>query len=145
MLDAIVAQIKSTGHFKLVGGSADIDDDINITALPAAFVVPSSETASENSLITAVQQLITVEFAVLITARNVKTSTGADAYNAIQPLRKAIKQAIIGWQPAEEYEPVVYKSGALLKLDEDAVMWWVDTFETSFIERYVWKNQAAVT
>jgi hypothetical protein len=125
------------GSFALVGGSADIDENIPLPNIPAAFVVLGAERASDSTTTNAIQQQITAQIVVVYAVRNVRDSTGLQAIKDLGPLRKEVKSKLIAWQPLPECDPMIFRSGQLLRLDAAGVIWWVDTFETSFIERHL--------
>jgi hypothetical protein len=125
------------GSFALVGGSADIDEDIPLPNIPAAFVVLGAERASDSTSINAIQQEITSQIVILYAVRNVRDQTGVEAIKDLKPLRQEVKNKLVAWRPLPECDPVIFRGGQLLKLDTAGVIWWVDTFETSFIERHL--------
>lgn len=125
------------GSFALVGGAADIDDQIPLPNIPAAFVVLGAERASDSTSANAIQQLITAQIIVLYAVRNVRDPSGVEAIIDLQPLRKEVKNKLIAWKPTSECDPIIFRGGQILKLDSNGVLWWVDTFETEFIERHL--------
>lgn len=125
------------GSFALVGGAADIDDEIPLPNIPAAFVVLGAERASDSTSANAIQQLITAQIIVLYAVRNVRDPSGVEAIKELGPLRVEVKGKLIAWQPKPECDPIIFRGGQLLKLDSNGVLWWVDTFETEFIERHL--------
>ncbi|HAF00386.1 MAG TPA: hypothetical protein DCG63_03740 [Methylophilaceae bacterium] len=139
-LNPIIDRLKNNvAIFKLVGGSADIPSaEERLLNHPAAFVLPLNEVASSNQLaFSAISQLVTVNFGVLVAVRNVSDATGLASLTDLEAIRRSVKTQIMGWQPEADFEPITYVSGGLLKLSDDAVLWWMDSFTTAYYERVV--------
>lgn len=136
MIQETIDRLKD-GSFALVGGSAEIDQDIALPSLPAAFVVLGGEQASDSTSANAVQQLITAQIVILYAVRNARDADGVESIKDLKPLRAEVKNKVVAWQPTPECDPIIFRSGQLLKLDDAGVLWWVDTFETAFIERHL--------
>ena len=137
MIQATIEQLRTSTLIAQVGGSADIDPDINVQSLPAAFVVLGGERASDNTHTGAIQQLVTSQFVVMYAVRNVRDADGVESAVELEPLRKEVHGLLIGWAPESKYDPLIFRSGQLLQMDDAGVLWWVDTFETQFIKRHV--------
>lgn len=125
------------GSFALVGGSAEIDDDIALPNTPAAFVVLGPELASDSTSTNGIQQLIKAQIIILYAVHNVRDPNGLESVKDIQVLRAEVKSKLIAWSPKPECNPIIFRGGQPLKLDTNGVLWWVDTFETEFIERHL--------
>lgn len=138
-LNDVVTRLKTGNVFKFVGGSADIPAaNVMLKTFPALFVIPLADSAAPNSLAgQALSQKVTERFGVVSAVRNVADATGEHALNDLQGVRTQIKSKLLGWVPNAECEQVTYLGGNLVKLDNDAVLWWLDTFETSYLERVV--------
>lgn len=117
--------------FKTVGSAVDLDAAIGgLVAVPAAFVMPLSESATANDLLQQTSQRITSLFGVVLCVSNKRDSTGAAALADLTSLRGQVRAALVGWIPdAATAEPVHYSSGQLLRLDGDGRLWWVDQFD----------------
>jgi hypothetical protein len=136
-LDEVVTQLKTGNVFKSVGGSADIPAaNVMLKVFPSLFVIPLADSAAPNSLAgQALSQKVTERFGVVSAVRNVADATGEHSLNDLKNVRAQIKAKLLGWVPNAECEQVTYVAGNLIKLDNDAVLWWLDTFETSYLER----------
>lgn len=135
----IVAQLKTeVTDLKMVGGAADLSAATDsVIQKPAAFVLPNSERASGSTTGTmAVNQQNTVRFAVLIAVQNLRDKRGEKAQANLRSLRGSIMDALLGWQPDADFDPIEYGGGKLLQLS-DQVLWWQDEFVTSHLIRSV--------
>lgn len=112
-----------------VDQNAARDDLKNI--YPAAYVLPMQDTASPNALANAVSQDVTHTFGVLVAVMNLGDTTGAKARSELSPIRSSIGDALLNWQPGNDYTPCEYSGGRLLGLT-DRVMWWMDQYRTRF-------------
>lgn len=137
MIQEVIDRLKTSTLLSMVGGSAEIDPDINLQSVPAAFVVYGGERASDNMIMNAVQQQVIAQFAVLLAVRNVQDADGVESLKDLQPLRAEVKNLLISWSPNSECDPIIFRTGSLLQIDTSGVLWWVDTFETAFIERHL--------
>ena len=139
-LNLVITQIKSNDTtFKLVGGSADIPSaGQKIKVFPAAMVIPLADRAAPNTLAGgAISQRVSERFGVMLAVRNVSDAVGLASLTDLEVMRKCVKKLILGWAPSDALDPVTYVGGNLIKLDDDAVLWWLETFETSYLERVV--------
>lgn len=137
MIQATIDQLKTSTLKFLVGGSADIDPDIPVHTLPAAYVILGRERAGDNTHTGAIQQIVTAQFVVMYAVRNVRDSGGVESAIELDPFREDVHNLLIGWQPEPKYDPIIFRDGQLLQMDSAGVLWWVDTFETQFIKRHV--------
>ena len=131
-LNPIIARLKvQLSGLKSIGASADLDAAIaGAVAMPAAFVLPLVEHASNASLAGYTEQTITNTFSVVHVLNNRRDSSGAAALDDLVAFRTALHAALVGWVPdAQTGEPVTYTSGRLLRLDGDGQLWWSDEFE----------------
>ena len=103
--------------------------------VPAAFVVPISETAEPNELLGDVsEQALAVRFAVAVLVSNASDEPGFTAVEAVADAFTQIKQALIGWLPGDSIQPIDFVSGELGDFDR-ARLWWEWQFAT--VERFV--------
>ena len=129
-LAPIVARLESQlSGFKKIGGAADLEAIGNgVVPTPACFVVPMRESADDNATFGQFEQRVTVGFSVVLAASNRRDATGAAALSGLEPLRRQIKAAIVGWAPEAEFgEPVHFSGGSLLSF-ADGLLWWADEF-----------------
>ena len=118
-----------------VGDAADLSSARGGTlTFPAAFVIPLAEAAGPNALgAGAVEQRRTVRVGVVLAVRNLR-ARGGEALQGIEALRGAVDAALLGWPPADRYDPLLFGSGKLVSM-EDGVMWWQDEYLTAYLSR----------
>jgi hypothetical protein len=136
-LSSIVARIsEEVSAYKLVGGAAEfVRAAEGLMSVPAAFVLPASETASENEFASqVVQQNVRVQFEVLLALRNLSDSGGASATDELLPLRHATRQALLNWVPEGAEEGCEFRSGQMLQF-VNGTLWWQDRYSTAYIIR----------
>lgn len=105
--------------------------------MPAAFVLPAAESAETSPFMDqVVQQNVASEFAVLIAVRNLADDEGAAAVESLEPVRVVIRNALLGWQPATDYNGCEYRAGELVAFD-NGVLWWQDRYTTGYVIRSV--------
>lgn len=123
--------------FKKVGIAADLAAARRELKLePAAFLIPVLERASANSLENGVSQFVLQRFGVVLAVRNLRDAAAEHAQEELAPVRDALFAALIGWAPDAERDPVTYAGGRLIGLT-DRVLWWQDSFDTSYYLRKV--------
>lgn len=135
----VVQRIKTqAGFIKRVSGAAEIaaaSDDLK--QVPAAFVVPNSERPTGSSVGTSVvSQSNMVRFGVVMAVQNLRDPSGEKAQEDLLTVREAIMNALHGWQPSEDFDPIEFGGGRLLSLT-DQVLWWQDDFLTSHFIRSI--------
>lgn len=132
VVDRLAEQVPT---LRLVGGAAQFERALQgLTAMPAAFVLPARESASEGEFMSQlVQQQVTAEFAVVIACRNLADSEGAAALEALDPIRVAVRDALLGWAPAD-HDGCEYVAGEFAEF-ANGVLWWTDTYRTAYLIR----------
>jgi hypothetical protein len=133
----VIARIEDQVRaFRLVGGAARAERAMDgITTLPAAFVLSSTESATENPFMDqTVEQQINAEFVVLFAAQNLSDGDGLAASTDMESLRLAARDALLGWVPSDGYHGCEYRSGELLAFT-NGVLWWQDTYATAYTIR----------
>lgn len=136
MLSAVEARLATVSALKKIAGAADFASagaDLK-GKLPAAYVIPMTERAGGNSLVSAVSQHTEARFGVVLAVSNLRDARGQNAHGDLAPLRAAVIAALLGWQPGPDYDPVLFGSGRLLQL-QDGVLWWQDDFVTAYYLR----------
>jgi len=98
--------------------------------LPSAFVIPLDDNPSESRAQNSVRQLLEDGFAVVVAVSNTPDEKGQSATASIDALRTALWAALLGWQPAERYDGIVYQGGQLLRLDR-ARLWYQFEFSAA--------------
>ncbi|MCC7413318.1 MAG: hypothetical protein IT495_17010 [Gammaproteobacteria bacterium] len=136
LVAAIIARLRTeVSALRDVTGAADLRAaGITLKRWPAAWVVLTGEQAQANQLATAVSQRVVATVGVVLGARDVSDATGTAAREALEPVRGAVRAALLGWAPDAEYEPCVLRGGRLLAFG-DAVLWWLDEFDTAYYAR----------
>lgn len=134
MLDACVERIRrEVAALRFVAGAADLAglSAEKLKAAPMGWVVPLSETASNNELNSgAISQRLTKSIGVVIVARNVRDARGEAARKDLEYLRDGVRKALIGWAPDINHDPIIYSRGRLLSMGDGAV-WWQDEYQTA--------------
>jgi hypothetical protein len=136
-LAPIIEQLRDVvPSLRLVGGAAQFERALGgLTTLPAAFVLPAREQAGESAFMDQlVEQLVNAEFAVVLAVRNLADDEGAAAVEALEPVRTAVRDALLGWQPAPDAHGCEYVAGELVAFD-NGVLWWQDTYRTGYLIR----------
>lgn len=133
----IIARLKDLASppFALVAGSADLAalGSARPPALPAAYVFVSEEAAGENERVNAVLQRMEIDVSVVVVAGNVSDVHGGAAAADSEALKRAVRAALVGWQPASA-EDVVTNVGGKLVRAAGGTVWWELTFATATYE-----------
>jgi hypothetical protein len=139
-LSPIVAHLKVqlTG-LRAVGASAELElAQAGGVAMPAAFVLPLAEAASDMGLLTSTAQKVQVSFGVVHCLANRRDPQGGAALGDLHAMRMALRTALVGWVPdVSNGEAVSFTSGRLLQMDGDGRLWWMDEFE---LTTYYWSS-----
>jgi len=97
-------------------------------ASPAVYVIPLSERGRPLDHTGTVDEWETRVFGVLQVTDTTGPMAAPDAAT-FAALRKAVKQALVGWVPDEDTgEPITFLGGELIQLAGDGRMWWSDEF-----------------
>lgn len=121
-----------------VGGAVDFAAaEGNLKSVPAAFVLPLMDKAGQNNLACGgVEQRVVERFGVALVVNNTSDARGNAAHTDLEPLRRAVIDALLNWQPSAEYDPCEYGGGRILKLNGKD-LWWQLDFTTAYFERKV--------
>lgn len=89
-------------------------------AMPAAYVVPLREDASENESQNCYYQTITNTFGVIVLVSNAADVRGQGATATLDSLKPELFRALLSWhqEPKDEYSEIVYEGGSLLYMDD---------------------------
>ncbi|WP_041523598.1 phage tail terminator protein [Gilvimarinus agarilyticus] len=115
-----------------VGGAADFAAIKELASLrcPAAYVVPTKEKGNNDRATHTCQ--VMAGFGVVIAVRHYGDATGAKARNEARSLIGAVRDALVGWMPADRaFRECFWLEGDVLEYD-DSVLLWADAFQTSF-------------
>lgn len=119
--------------FRTVGLAADyasLDAPPPVARLPAAYVIELSDSAGPNGLVTGgIRQRLTRGFGVVLIVSALRDAKGGAAAVSLRPLREALQQALLGFQPDDAHEPITYARGRLLAA-ERGFLSWQDEFST---------------
>lgn len=139
LIDAVIAHLKtSVPSLKKVSGAVDFASagtDLK-NSTPAAYVLPLADKAGQNELCNAVSQRVDVRFGVVLAVQNLRDARGQNAHSDLEPIRRAVIDALLGWNPDADHAPVLYGGGRLLQL-ADGVLWWQLEFVTVYYERKI--------
>lgn len=131
----IIARLleRASPPFALVEGAAELaalDKGSAPIAQPAAFVFISEEASAENERVTGVLQRTELDVSVVVVCGNVSDARGAAAAGGLDPLKTAVRTALLGWQPASADDAITHVGGSLVRAREGFV-WWEMTFATA--------------
>lgn len=133
----IIARLKDRAgtSFGLIEGAAELAALGNgqPMALPAAYVFIAEEAAGENERTTGVLQRVEIDVSVVLVAGNVSDATGAAAADDVETLKRTVRRALIGWQPASAEDVVTLVGARIVRVREGAV-WCEMTFATAAYE-----------
>lgn len=101
----------------------------DLRSAPMLWVVLDGEEASENALDNGVSQKVSVSFSVIYAAVDVGT---------LDTLRTLLRTALLAWTPGDDptASPCEFRSGEIADLAGD-IVWWRDTYATSYLSRAV--------
>lgn len=120
------------------GGAAEFAalPDNGPNAVPAVFVVPLHDTPSANQLETGIMQRVTCQFGAILAVRNLRDGVGGAASDELGPLRRLVRDALLGWIAPGCDEVITLGPGRVLQLNNQ-VLWYQDDFVTAYYERKV--------
>lgn len=103
----------------------------------SAFVIPLADRAGPNLFeFGSIEQHVTERFGVILLLANKQDQTGKASYQELQTFRRHVIDALLGWQPSTDYDPVIYGGGRMLMIN-GAELWWQLDFITAYYERKV--------
>jgi len=126
-LELIIAQLKTYCPTLTpnVAGAAQfkhLEEAANLP-LPFAFVIPLDDNPQESRSQNDVLQSMTDSFAVVVAVSNTVDEKGQGGASSIDALRAELWKALLGWQPTDRYNGIVYEGGSLLSVDR-ARLWY---------------------
>lgn len=99
---------------------------------PHAFVLPVGDDAEPNLIATgAVRQRVTETIAVLLVHKHAGEKTGGRVRAALEPLKQAVRAALMGWVPDPDYTPFELVRARLVGLAGGAAFLQLD-FRTAW-------------
>lgn len=122
--------------FRKVAGAADFASAReDLKAAPVAYVIPLADSARPSTLLgMGVEQQVIERFGVIMAVKNSRDARGDAVNAALEAIRSAAIQGLLGFVPADGCDPVQYGGGRLLMLDV-SVIWWQLEFTTGYYER----------
>lgn len=121
-LNVIIAQLKQraplfaggtvagTAKFQILPEAANLK-------MPAAYVLPLDEQPQDQASQNGYQQTVREGFAVVVALDNKADERGQAAAQNLDTVRLTLFKALLGFQPAADYDVVVFEGGQLLHLD----------------------------
>lgn len=137
MIDLVIARIQSkVDLLKLVGESTDFQKAAETapTVGPAAFVFTVADQADPTPTLGRVRQRVHETIAVVYAVENVLDRRGSGSRSAMDPIKTAVRAALLGWQPEGALDPLSFVSGNQVAF-RDGWQWWVDNFKTTYLSR----------
>lgn len=101
---------------------------------PAAYVMPLGGVPGANGLVTGSRQRMAETVAVAIVTSNLRDAQGAAAVQDLEPIYRAVRDALVGFEPEPGYEPMLLGPARLLDVS-DGVVVWQETFTTAYQHR----------
>lgn len=129
---ALEARIRSqVPALRHVGSALDMDallKGAQSIAVPAALVVHLADQPHADEGFTGLHmQRVASRYAVVFVLDNKRGALGNDAIPNLEQLRAAVRQALLGWSPEPELDPVQAGPGGLIDFVNGRV-WWGDEF-----------------
>lgn len=147
-LNIVIAQLRQRAPLfagGTVAGAAkfEILPEAANLRMPAAYVLPMDEQPAEQESENGYQQTVQERFAVVVALSNSADERGQTAAASLDGVRAALFRALLGFQPAEDYDVIVFEGGQLLHLDrarlyyqfEFSVEYAVSTEDTWIVDR----------
>ena len=121
---------------KFIGGAAElVVAEVDLKQTPSAYVFEVGDSASENTTGTmTTSQNNAVTFAVAFAVKNLRDPRGQNAKSDLRGMRTAIFDALHGWRPHADFDPIQKRTGCLVKMRK-TVLWWKDEFLTAHLIR----------
>ena len=144
LLEGLVAQLRTITLLKdSVAGIEELEEAFNTTQAklrtPAAFAILLEESAGRNELMNAIEQRVTVGFAIVLAIENTLNPRGVvgGGYKSnLQTVRELVFDKIMDYQSDAKYDPAEYSRGRLVKI-QDGTLWWQEEFTTAYYRRKI--------
>lgn len=115
--------------FRFIGGALDLSETtLQAVQLPAAFVIPVSETGAALSL-DGQYNAPAQSWAVALVIKPMRTKASADQSEELDTLRTQVKTALQGWQASPRHAPSQFDAGELDSMEAAALI-WIDQYTT---------------
>ncbi len=112
-----------------VAGAAQFKNlpDTGKLRLPAAYVVPGDDNASEQRSQSDYWQTISEGFSVIIFVSNGVDERGQSAsFDVVHDIRNMLFRALLGWNPEPTGNPITYDGGTLLDVNRHELIYQFD-------------------
>jgi hypothetical protein len=131
----VIARLQTRTEFLAVSGAAGFAAAADPAtgkprAVPAAYVLLLSESGEPSPTYMRAEQRVGVAIGIVIVARNLQDSKGAEALADLDTLRTAARAALLGWAPPGA-DPLTFDAGSLLAF-KDGNLWWQDSYRTHY-------------
>ena len=128
MIAAVIDRLRAQAMppLKLVDGLAQyarLEAPPPSTRQPAAYVMPLTDVADPNGLVSGLRQAITSTIGVIIIETDLRDARGASAAGALVAPIQAIRAALVGWRAAPDAGPLELRQGRLIDITEGALAW----------------------
>jgi hypothetical protein len=136
-LTPIIEEIKAkcpTFEQRAAGAAeyANLRNRSNLT-MPAAYVVPMDENASELGNGSGYRQMLTEGFSVIVVISNQADERGQQAANQLHDLRAELWAALLGFE-IDDYDQITYSGGNLLHVDRSRLDYQFDFNAVFYID-----------
>lgn len=134
----IVARLEAEagGVLRQVRGLAELSLlERRITRVPAAFVVALNDrprNLQQGRTLFQTDQIIDRTYGIVMVDRRHADPLGGALAEDLEPVRAAVRDALLGWQPPSAKLGLLYAGGEVVGLREGAELWWTDRYVTSF-------------
>jgi hypothetical protein len=141
MIAEVIARLQTTvmPPLKLVQGAVEyaaLTAPPPAARQPAAYVMPLGGTPGPNTLAGHIRQRMQESIGVVILLGNLRDVRGDAAMDAIEPVYRAVRAALVGFVPDPAYEAFLLGPARLLDF-ADGVIAWQESFSTAYQQRSV--------
>ncbi|MDX7478664.1 phage tail terminator protein [Enterobacter roggenkampii] len=112
-----------------VAGAAQFKDlpEVGKMKLPSAYVVPGDDSPGEQKSQTDYWQTLREGFSVIVFVSNGRDERGQFAsFDVVHEIRRMLFKALLGWNPEEGGNPIVYDGGTLLDVNRHELSYQFD-------------------
>ncbi len=134
MIEHIIARLQAVNPvdrvFAIVAGAAEfaeISGDRPPTAFPACYAVPLAEDVVNLDHPGWSEDLVTIQFATVLVAKELSDPRGGASVLAVKALRAMARKALSGFTPAGADDVIRYAGGRLMAF-EGGRLWWQDNW-----------------
>ena len=136
IVEAIIERLRERmkDEFALIDGASELAavvDTKRPPASPACFVVSMQEEAGDNERMTNVLQRVEMDVAVVLVVSNLTDATGAAARKDIEPLKRQLRETLLGWKPDGAEDVLTLVSGRMTN-SKGGTFWWEELFATAY-------------